>query len=75
MASSKLYNVQWDDAACKGKPLDLFFSHNKRDQKKAKGLCASCPIQPACLQWALEHSELGVWGGLTSSERSQEQKP
>lgn len=70
MASSKLFNVGWSEAACKGKPLSLFFSNRVSDQEEAKGLCSSCPIQPHCLQWALEHSERGVWGGHTASERA-----
>lgn len=39
--------------------------------KKAKQLCSTCPVVNECLTYALQAKELyGVWGGLTSKERS-----
>lgn len=35
----------------------------------AKALCRSCRVRDACLQWALEHGEQGIWGGTTERER------
>lgn len=41
-----------------------------RDVVRAKPLCQRCPVQQACLAYALDHGEeFGVWGGLTSRER------
>jgi len=38
--------------------------------KVAKSLCAECPIQRDCLEYAVEaKEEWGIWGGLTSRER------
>lgn len=37
----------------------------------AKRLCHTCPYQVECLEWALEHREIGVWGGTTERERSR----
>ena len=39
------------------------------ENAKAKAVCAECPARDACLGWALEHSEYGIWGGLTEDER------
>ena len=36
----------------------------------AKAHCFVCPIQEACLEWALEmRVEFGIWGGQTATER------
>jgi WhiB family redox-sensing transcriptional regulator len=36
----------------------------------AKGICASCVVQVACLDHALTRREkVGVWGGATERER------
>lgn len=32
-------------------------------------VCADCPAQPKCLEWALAHGEHGFWGGMTEGER------
>jgi hypothetical protein len=32
-------------------------------------ICAACPIWKACLTYAFENENYGVWGGLTSVER------
>ena len=40
--------------------------------KRAKQLCSKCPVANECLTYALQAKELfGVWGGLTSKERSK----
>lgn len=60
------------DAACATAPLEVFFpeGRNKREQEyAAKVICASCPIQEQCLRYAIENSELGIWGGTTEEER------
>lgn len=69
MGSSKLFNVEWDRAACKDKPLKLFFSNRLSDQEEAKGVCSLCPIRQECLDWALDNTERGIWGGMTLQER------
>jgi hypothetical protein len=48
---------------------DLFFSEKPADIVLAKGLCAACPVQKMCLDYALRVTEYGVWGGLTARER------
>ncbi len=40
-------------------------------RKLAKQICASCPYQVECAEWAIaKHETLGIWGGLTPRERS-----
>ena len=40
--------------------------------KTAKKLCGLCPVQDACLKYALAANETeGVWGGLTPEERKK----
>lgn len=38
---------------------------------EAKRVCAECPVQPACLDFALHSDVVGVWGGTTRPERAQ----
>jgi WhiB family transcriptional regulator, redox-sensing transcriptional regulator len=48
---------------CSSDP-DLFFADAPEDVRRAKALCAACPIRLACLAGALERGEPhGVWGG------------
>ena len=43
---------------------ELFFSEESVQIAIAKSLCASCPMQRACLEGAISRSEpAGVWGG------------
>ncbi|WP_433463953.1 WhiB family transcriptional regulator [Spirillospora sp. CA-128828] len=37
--------------------------------QEAKDGCAVCDIRAACLDYALNHNEHGIWGGLTRAER------
>ena len=34
-------------------------------------VCADCPIRAACLAWALDCGEVGIWGGLTTAQRRE----
>jgi WhiB family redox-sensing transcriptional regulator len=69
----------WQEkAACKGPQAAVFFppSHLERKDEKeererrAKAICATCPVQRPCLDYALEIREPhGIWGGLNELER------
>jgi WhiB family redox-sensing transcriptional regulator len=38
--------------------------------RRAKKVCAECPVRAECLTWALDHDErFGVWVGTTERER------
>lgn len=40
-----------------------------RAVKIAKDICKKCPYIEKCLQWAIDNSESGIWGGTTERER------
>ena len=72
-------NWGWQDAAaCKGEDLLLFFGPDGERQpereireRKAKGVCAACPVRLECLNYAVSRPEkYGTWGGLNEDERS-----
>jgi len=57
-------------AACRGVDPDIFFPVSDEEAEDAKAICRSCPVQAACLEWALDSREKdGVWGGATERER------
>jgi predicted RecB family nuclease len=37
--------------------------------KASKEECAGCPLVEACLDYALRHDVVGIWGGSTARER------
>ena len=67
------------EAACRGRePSSAFYPpmhHETRDERarredRAKTVCAACPVQAACRDYALSTREpFGIWGGLTENER------
>ena len=58
-------NLSWrTKAACHGLDPQAFYPET------AKAVCAVCPVQGACLEYALTRREKeGVWGGCTERER------
>jgi len=38
---------------------------------QAKKLCGRCDLQAACLQWAIDNDEAGIWGGTTERQRQR----
>lgn len=69
--------LRWmTQAACRGADPGLFFPFTwdipRPDQSddRARRICQACPVQPACLDWALRTGEPdGMWGGTTPAER------
>lgn len=59
-----------DAAACRGLDPESFYAESGSAIMRAKALCATCPVQPACLEWAIRREEFGVWGGTTARERA-----
>jgi WhiB family transcriptional regulator, redox-sensing transcriptional regulator len=44
-----------------------------QSEAQAKELCAACPVQRECLEYANDNEEPdGIWGGLTPIERRKE---
>ncbi|MBX3314951.1 MAG: WhiB family transcriptional regulator [Actinobacteria bacterium] len=64
-------NTSWrTKAACIGLEAFTFYPETDEDADKAKEVCALCPVQSACLEYALARREKeGVWGGCTERER------
>lgn len=51
----------------RGRPEDK--NRYQRDVNQARVVCAGCPVIKPCLDWAIRHREVGVWGGTTEQER------
>ena len=68
--------VNWAQAACRGLPTDFFYKIEDRGASKLidvnifRVVCAPCPIWGQCLGYATQNENYGVWGGMTSEERS-----
>jgi WhiB family redox-sensing transcriptional regulator len=61
-------------ATCLNEDPDMFFSDDEDEPdweliKKAKAICALCPVIADCLQMAYEEEADGIWGGTTTRER------
>lgn len=58
--------------ACVGQDPNLWHPVGRNDPNEpiGKAICTGCPVQQACLNWALatKQSE-GIWGGHTTPER------
>lgn len=61
-------NTWSDEALCLNVSGDVFFVRSL--EKKAKSVCAKCPVIEDCFNTALNNSELyGVWGGAQFTEK------
>src|SRR5687768_341463 len=65
-----------ESAACVHQDLNLFFPVStvgtaaQQQVAAAKRVCAGCPVQRECLEWALDVGpEFGIFGGRTEIER------
>lgn len=58
-------------AACSDKDPRLFFPDPGLPAwtDAAKQICASCPVQQACLDFAITEGATGIWAGTTDAER------
>ncbi len=71
----KLLDDWWRAAACRNADPELFFpisetAVSRSDVRRAKQICAACPVSSPCLRYALAHrQDQGIWGGLTDDER------
>ncbi|QSB15690.1 WhiB family transcriptional regulator [Natronosporangium hydrolyticum] len=56
--------------ACQHVDPETFFPAPSEPADAAVAMCRPCPVQGACLAWALQAGDLhGVWGGTTARER------
>lgn len=62
-------------AACRDEDPELFFpvsdvGPGARQATQAKAVCARCPVQSECLNYALDNGlHHGIFGGTTERER------
>jgi WhiB family redox-sensing transcriptional regulator len=65
-------------AACRGPDATLFYPpavaeprpDREARERRAKAICAVCPVRDPCLTVALDTREPhGIWGGLNETER------
>lgn len=62
------------DTPCRTDP-DMWFSTNATKVRKAKILCARCPLRAACADEALNNGEqYGIWGGLDETQLRQRRR-
>lgn len=61
--------VWMDDAACRGQPTRAWFGGAADENTVAVAVCRRCPVRRPCLDYAVEHGLLGVWGGTNEGER------
>lgn len=64
-----------EHAACSSAdvPLAWFFGDSSRDSvlntRRARRVCAGCPVKWPCLAFGLDHEAQGVWAGTTEAQR------
>lgn len=57
------------EAACLGCPPELFFPSRGEPSKDAQAVCAGCPVQQECLEYAIVTGRRhGVWGGRSGKD-------
>ena len=73
-----------DDAKCRDMNTEIFFgkeyhgaqrhrpSLTSIEIRRAKAVCAVCPVMEECFYFAMENEEeYGVWGGTTHRDRER----
>jgi WhiB family redox-sensing transcriptional regulator len=58
-----------EGAECNPENAELFYSDVETEIAEAKSICAACPVQAACLEWAVAYEDDGIHGGATPQER------
>jgi WhiB family redox-sensing transcriptional regulator len=66
--------------ACRGADTEIFFpiataGRALAQVSSAKAVCVRCAVRPACLSYALETVQHGIWGGTTGDERMAMRAP
>lgn len=57
------------DALCAQVDGDVWFPAVGGSAKEAKAICKQCPVLEQCLAFAVEHHEMGIWGGTSEKQR------
>ena len=57
-------------AAGAGMPIEVFVPAKGQTAAAARAICATCKVQPECLDYARADSDtIGFWGGTSERER------
>jgi WhiB family transcriptional regulator, redox-sensing transcriptional regulator len=76
------YDEPPTEGLCKGQDVNKWFpllgaeftreeiKQAQRDAQEAKSICFKCPMVEPCLEYALRHEPLGIWGGKSEAERA-----
>ena len=60
------------DAACREHPEVSFFPvRGESTGATAKAICRRCLVRVECEAFAVEHGEIGIWGGTSERQRRQ----
>lgn len=71
--------VRWHErAACSGHDPELFYGPEgerarvrEARERRAKAVCARCPVDAECLDYALSTGQKGgIWGGMNGHQRA-----
>jgi hypothetical protein len=70
-ATERQIDTAWRTrGVCQTVDPETFFPAPTDPPDAAIALCGTCPVQGACLAWALDAGDChGVWGGTTARER------
>lgn len=64
------YGQSWRKFAnCRDAPKDIFIIGRGESAKSAFAYCNGCPVQKACLQYAIDNHCVGIWGNTTNKTR------
>lgn len=65
-------DLAWqEEALCAQTDPELFFPDKGQPTAAAKRVCQACDVRAQCLNYALDHDDMGVWGGLSRKERQR----
>ncbi len=63
-------NDWMDEGNCRAHHPSVFFPSDGVGVDVARRICATCPVQGLCLEYALtQRIDHGVWGGASERER------
>lgn len=58
------------DGLCAQADPELWFPEIGSTGHAAKRICQQCPVIEECLAYAVEHGEMGIWGGTSERQRT-----
>ena len=59
------------ESGCREYPTRWWFAGDHRETLLARSICAACPVEGACLDFALTRPDiLGIWAATTAAERA-----